>query len=163
MFNNYTGYNRVCVPRPLVPKILKEVHHGITGTAHGGNLKTYKRIAQMFYWPKMSTDIKSFVTSCDICQQIKHRRHAPYGMLQPIPIPDQPFEVVTMDFITDLPESNGYNAIFVIIDKLTKYAFFIPCTTQLSEKERAKLFFDNLVCHVGLPRQIISDRDTRWR
>jgi len=68
-----------------------------------------------------------------------------------------------MDFITDLPESNGYNAIFVIIDKLTKYAFFIPCTTQLSEKDTAKLFFDNLVCHVGLPRQIISDRDTRWR
>src|SRR5712664_1522209 len=84
-------------------------------------------------------------------------------MLQPIPIPNRPFEVVTMDFITDLPKSNGYDAIFVAICKLTKYAFFIPCTTKISESQTAKLFFDNIVCHVGLPIQIISDRDSRWR
>jgi hypothetical protein len=81
----------------------------------------------------------------------------------PIPIPDKPFEVVTMDLITDLPESRKFNAIFVIVCKLTKYAFFIPCTTKINEKDTARLFFDHLVCHVGLPRQIISDRDTRWR
>ena len=90
-------------------------------------------------------------------------RHARYEMLHPIPIPDKPFEVVTMDLITDLPESQKFNAIFVIICKLTKYAFFIPCTTKINEKDTAQLFFNNLVCHVGLPRQIISDRDTRWR
>jgi len=163
MFNNWTGYSRVCVPKSLILEILKEVHDGITGTAHSGYEKTYKRISQMFYWPKMSQDIKKFVFSCPICQQIKHKRHAPYGVLQAIPIPNQPFEVVTMDLITDLPESNGYDAIYVLICKLTKYAFFIPCTTKLSEKDAAKLFFDNIVCHVGLPIQIISDRDSRWR
>ena len=162
-FSNWSGYSRVCVPRTLVHKVLKEVHDSITGTAHAGQEKTYKKIAQMFYWPRMSQDIKKFVWSCPICQQIKHRRHAPYGMLQSIPIPDKPFEVVTMDLTTDLPMSNGYNAIYVIICKLTKYAFFIPCSTTLSEKEAAKLFFDNVVCHIGLPIQIISDRDTRWR
>jgi hypothetical protein len=158
MFNNWTGYSRVCVPRVLVHEVLKEIHDGITGTAHAGYEKTYKRVAQIFYWPRMSTDIKKFVYSCPICQQIKHRRHAPYGVLKPIPIPDKPFEVVTMDLITDLPESKGYNAIYVIVCKLTKYAFFIPCTTKLSEKESARLFFNTVVCQVGLPIQIISDR-----
>ena len=67
-----------------------------------------------------------------------------------------------MDLITDLPESNGYNTIYVIVCKLMKYAFFIPCTTKLSEKEAAKIFFDKVVCFVGLPIQIISDRDSRW-
>jgi len=162
LFKNWSGYSRVCLPRSLVPEILKEVHNNITGMAHSGYEKTYKRISQGFYWPKMLKDIKKFVYSCIICKQIKHPRHAPYGMLQPIPIPDKPFEVVTMDLITNLPESQKFNAIFVIVCKLTKYAFFIPCTTKLSEQQTAKLFFDNLVCHVGLPKQIISNRDTRW-
>ena len=162
MFNNWSGYSRVCVPKPLIEEVLKEIHDRITGTAHGGYEKTYRRIAQIFYWPKMSTDIKKFVFSCPICQQIKHKRHPSYGILQPIPIPDKPFEVVTMDLITDLPESNGYNAIYVIVCKLMKYAFFIPCTTKLSEKEAAKIFFDKVVCFVGLPIQIISNRDSRW-
>jgi len=163
MFDNWSGYSRVCVPKSLVPEVLKEIHDGITGTAHAGYDKTYKRVAQIFYWPKMTSEIKKFVYSCPVCQLTKHKRHAPFGILQPIPIPNKPFEVVTMDFITDLPESNGYNAIYVLICKLTKYAFFIPCTTKLSEKETAKIFFDKIVCHIGLPLQIISDRDTRWR
>jgi len=163
MFNNWTGYSRVCVPNSLVHEILKEIHDGITSTAHARYDKMYKRISQIFYWLKMSKDIKKFVYSCPICQQIKHKRHSPYGILQPVPIPNKPFEVVTMDLITDLPESENYNAIYVIVCKLTKYAFFIPCTTKLSEKEAAKIFFDNIVCHVGLPIQIISNRDSRWR
>ena len=68
-----------------------------------------------------------------------------------------------MDLITDLPKSNGYNAMYIILCKLTKYAFFIPCTMKLSEKEAAKIFFNNIVCLVGLPIQIISDRDSRWK
>ena len=140
MFDNWSGYLRVCVPKSLIKEVLKEIHDGITGTAHGGYEKTYRRIAQIFYWPKMSTDIKKFVFSCPICQQIKHKRHPSYGILQPIPIPDKPFEVVTMDLITDLPESNGYNAIYVIVCKLTKYAFFIPCTTKLSKKKLQRYF-----------------------
>ena len=163
LFNNWSGYTRICLPKSMIPQVLKEMHDEITGTAHAGYERTYKRVAETYYWPRMSTDIRKFVYSCSICQQIKHARHAPYRKLQPIPIPDKPFEVVTMDLITDLPESQKHNAIFMIVCKLTKYAFFIPCTTKINEKDTARLFFDHLVCHVGLPRQIISDRDTQWR
>ena len=139
------------------------IHESKSGSAHGGFERTYGRIANGFFWPKMTQDIKKFVSTCPVCQKIKHACHLLYGLLQPIPIPTQLFEVVTMDFITKLPESQGFNLIFVLICKLTKYAFFIPCDTNLTEKKAAKLFFDKIVTHVGLPKQIISNRDTRWR
>ncbi|QRW19990.1 Retrovirus-related Pol polyprotein from transposon [Rhizoctonia solani] len=84
------------------------------------------------------------------------------GFLQPLPIPQQPFEVVSMDFIMDLPPSNNYNTILVIVDKLTKYGHFIPCTTQIDELQTAQLFHDHIWCHYGLPWQVITDRDARW-
>jgi hypothetical protein len=68
-----------------------------------------------------------------------------------------------MDFIGELPKSHGHNSIFVLICKLTKYTFFIPCNTSLMEKKAVQLFFNRIVTHVRLPKQIISNRDTQWR
>ena len=78
-------------------------------------------------------------------------------MLQPIPIPSQPFKVVSMNFIPELPESDGYDNILVIVDKLTKYAIFIPTTTTITEKGTAELFFRHVIAQYGIPRQVISD------
>ena len=82
-------------------------------------------------------------------------------MLQPIPIPSQPFEVVTMDFILELPKCEGYNNVLVITDKLTKYTIFIPTTITVTENETAELFFQHVVSQYGIPRQVISDRNTQ--
>jgi hypothetical protein len=79
-------------------------------------------------------------------------------MLQPIPIPSHPFKVVSMDFILELPMSNGYDNVLVIIDKLTKYALFIPTTTMITKKGTAKLFFHHIMTQYGIPQQVISDR-----
>ncbi|QRV83886.1 Retrovirus-related Pol polyprotein from transposon [Ceratobasidium sp. AG-Ba] len=110
----------------------------------------------------MESTIKDYIRQCDLCQKAKPKRHGQRGFLQSIPIPSQPFEVVTMDFITDLPESNGYDAILTIVDKLTKYTHFIPCKKSINEVETAQLFHDHIWSHYGLPRQIITDRDSRW-
>jgi len=163
LFQDSSGRDRLCIPKSMTSSIMKETHDSIMGTAHAGFERSYARMANSFYWPGMSKDIRSYITTCPICQQIKHARHLPYGLLQPIPIPSQPFEVVTMDFIGELPSSKGFNAIFVMVCKLTKFAFFIPCTTNLNEEQAARMFFDKIVTLVGLPKQIISDRDTRWR
>ena len=106
--------------------LMEEIHGSLTGAAHAGFKRTYGHIANGSFWPKMTRDICQFISTCPICQKIKHTRHLPYGLLQPIPILTQPFEVVTMDFIGELPKSQGYDSIFVLICKLTKYAFFIP-------------------------------------
>ena len=143
--------------------IMEEIHESITGAAHGRFEQTYGQIANGYFWPRMTKDICRFISTCPICQKIKHSRHLPYGLLQPIPIPTQPFKVVTMDFIGELPKSQNYDSIFVLICKLTKYAFFIPCNTRLTEKRATQLFFNKIITHIRLPKQIILDRDTCWR
>jgi hypothetical protein len=162
-FKDWNGNYRLCVPQELRLELTKECHDTLTEAAHAGHHKTYNRMSSTYYWPKMSRQIKAYTDTCDICQKSKPRRHAPAGLLQPIPIPTQPFEVVTMDFIPELPESNGYDNILVIVDKLTKYALFIPTTTRLTEVGAAQLFFDNVITHYGIPHQVITDRDTRWK
>ena len=161
-FEDWNGNYRLCVPKDEQPKLLSEVHDEITEGAHAGYHKTYNKLASTFYWPRMSRDVKKFVISCDICQKAKPRKHAPIGLLQPLPIPEKPFEVVTMDFITELPDSLGYDAILVIVDKLTKYAIFIPTNGTVNEEGTAKLFFEHVLSKFGIPRQIVSDRDPRW-
>lgn len=161
-FEDWNGAARLAVPESLRLGIIKEIHDTITEGAHAGYHRTYNRVAHTYYWPRMSRDIKKYTSTCDICQKSKPRRHAPVGFLQPIAIPSRPFEVVTMDFIPELPKSCGYDNCFVIVDKLTKYGLFIPTTTDISAEDTAKLFFHHVVAHYGLPRQVISDRDPRW-
>jgi hypothetical protein len=162
-FEDWQGNNRLCVPEGLRVRVMSEIHDTISEGAHGGYHRTYNRLAATYYWPRMSRHLKKYTSSCDICQKAKPRRHAPVGLLRPIPIPTQPFEVLSMDFIPELPASNGFNNILVITDKLTKYAIFIPCTTSIDEVETARLFFRHVISEYGIPKQVISDRDTRWR
>lgn len=131
--------------------------------AHCGYHKTYNRIASLYFWHSMSRDIKGYVLSCDICQKAKPRQVGSIGLLQPIPIPSIPFEVISMDFITELPvTSGGFNSILVVVDKLTKFAIFVPTQTTVNETETAKLIFKHVISKYGIPKQIISDRDSRW-
>ncbi|QRV83408.1 Retrovirus-related Pol polyprotein from transposon [Ceratobasidium sp. AG-Ba] len=153
---------RLCIPKSIVPEIIQEAHELASEGAHAGYARTYNRLCATYYWPNMADTVEKFTATCDVCQKTKPRRHGKIGYLQPIPIPEQPFEVVSLDFIMDLPESNGYNAVLVLVDKLTRYAHFIPCTTRINEIETAELFRDHIWAQYGLPRQIISDRDSRW-
>jgi hypothetical protein len=161
-FQGNNGNPRLCVPTALQSQILDEAHNLPTEGAHRGFACIFNRVRETYYWPKMDRSINQYVHTCDLCLKNKPRRHGQQGFLQPIPIPDQPFEVVTLDFIMDLPESKGFNAILVIVDKLMRYAHFLPCTTHIDEVETACLFASNIWSHYGLPRQIISSRDSRW-
>ncbi len=130
---------------------------------HSGYHQCYNHLAATHYWPGMSRDLKKYVNSCDICQKSKPCCHGPIGLLQPIPIPTRPFEVVSIDFIPELPNSSGYDNILVIIDKLTKFATFVPCTTEIMDNTTAALFFKHVISKFGIPSQVITDRDSRWR
>ena len=112
---------RICIGKALQQEVIAQVHDILTEGAHAGYHCTYNHLASHYYWPKMNHAIRAYVASCDICQKIKPRRQAPIGLLQPLPNPENHFEVITMDFITELPFSNSFDAILVIVDKLTKY------------------------------------------
>src|SRR5205807_3752777 len=122
-------------------------NHDTPANGHGGTAKTFELMQRTYYWPTMRQDIKRYVKNCDMCQQIKPARHAPYGLLQPLEILTKPWESISMDFVTDLPESNGYDAIWIVVDRLTKMAHFIPCRKDMDTKEFIQLFLRMVFKH----------------
>ena len=125
---------------------------------HGGIAKTTQLITRQYYWPNMRETIKRYIKNCDTCQRSKAVHHAPYSLLQPNEVPDQPWRSIAMDFITDLPNSKGYDTILVIIDRLTKMSHFIPCRKDLDARQFATHFMQHIVRLHGIPRDIITDR-----
>ena len=97
---------------------------------------------------------------CDACQRNKVVRHAPYGLLNPLPIPAKPWSTVSLEWITDLPRSSYYDAILVVVDRLTKQAIFIATTISMSAPDVASLFIHQVIRLHGLPDSLVSDRDS---
>lgn len=89
----------------------------------------------------MRDDIEAYVQTCLICQQDKGEQQLPAGLLEPLPVAEEPWESVTMDFIMALPKSKGCSTIMVVVDRFSKYATFIPCSANVKVDEAARLFF----------------------
>ncbi|CAJ2641138.1 unnamed protein product [Trifolium pratense] len=151
---------RLVIPKEsdLLNKVLYEFHTSPIG-GHAGITRTIARITSQFYWPDMKTDIWDYVQKCVICQQAKTIHTSPAGLLQPLPIPSQVWEDIAMDFITGLPPSQSYTTIMVVVDRLTKYAHFIPMRSDYTSKSVAEVFMQNIVKLHGMPKSIVSDRD----
>jgi len=110
----------------------------------------------------MTTFVKKYVTGCDLCQQMKNCLQQPFGPLMSNKVPNGPWEIISTDLITQLSESNDYNAICVIVNKLTKRAHFIPINNQFSSKDIAQLLYDKVYPLHRLLLQIISDRGVQY-
>ena len=147
---------------PLRTQILHD-HHDTPMAGHQGIKRTYAAIHKLFYWPRMNNDVRDYVKSCDSCQRIKTSQQVPAGLLQPLPIPKQPWEQVSMDFITQLPPTKaGWDAIVVFVDTFSKMVHLVPTKTTASAPETAHLFFNNIIKLHGLPKSIVSDRDAKF-
>ena len=99
---------------------------------------------------------------CDMCQRIKNCPQQPFGPLMPNKVPNGPWKIISTDLITQLPESNSYNTICVIVNRLTKRAHFIPINNQFSSKDMVQLLYDKVYSLHGLLLQIISDRGVQY-
>jgi hypothetical protein len=107
----------------------------------------------------MKNTIQDYVRGCDICQRQKYLASSPGGLLQPLPIPDRVWEDLSMDFITGLPKSKGFEAILVVVDRLSKYSHFVPLKHPYTAKTIAEIFVKEVVRLHGIPLSIVSDRD----
>lgn len=150
--------NKVVVPQALRDTLLFEAHDTKIG-GHSRILRTFKRLSQQFYWPSMFQTVREYVSKCATCQQTKAETLKPAGLLQPLPIPRQVWDDITLDFIEDLPCSQGKNAILVVVDRLSKSAHFMALSHPYSAKIVAEKFIEGVVKLHGMPKSIISDRD----
>ncbi|TFY53089.1 hypothetical protein EVJ58_g9647 [Rhodofomes roseus] len=153
---------RLCVPRKEVFPLIARLHDSPYESAHEGPAKLALRINSRFFWPTLRKDVRDYAMSCDICQKTKVDRRAKAGLLRPNPVPDRPFEWISFDLITGLPNSDGFDAAFVVVDRCSKFGLFIPCNGTLNTVDFAHLFILNVIFWFGIPDHIISDRDGRW-
>ncbi|WVZ93896.1 hypothetical protein U9M48_039848 [Paspalum notatum var. saurae] len=142
----------------LRKKILNEAHTSMF-TMHPGSNKMYQDLKQKFWWTRMKREIAKYVSECDVCQRIKADHLKPAGMLQPLEVPAWKWENVHMDFIVGLPlTQKGYDSIWVVIDRFTKAAHFLPVKTTYRAKQYAELYISRVLALHGDPQTITSDR-----
>lgn len=139
----------------LTQIIAKEFH----SSHHEGYAKTAQRIRAVFFWPRMKNTICEVIKTCQICQINKVSTSSPAGLLSPLPIPEHIWSEISMDFIDGLPNSKGKTSVLVVIDRLSKYAHFIPLAHPYSAATVAQSFFDTIFKLHGLPEKIVCDRD----
>lgn len=137
--------------------------HDMPWAGHPGVTKTLKLLQRFFWWPSMRADVERYVRECHSCQTVKSRNELPHGLLEPLPIPEAPWESMSMDFITALPESvRGHDTIMVVVDRLTKLAHFIPMKETTDALGVAELLREQVFRLHGVPKNIVSDRDVRF-
>nr|GEW92518.1 putative reverse transcriptase domain-containing protein [Tanacetum cinerariifolium] len=118
---------------------------------------------KLYWWPNMKADIATYVSKCLTCANVKAEQQKLSGLLQQPEIPVRKWERVTMDFITKLPRTpSGYDSIWVIVDRLTKSAYFIPVNDKFKMERLTRLYLKEIVCRHGVPVSIILDRDPRF-
>ena len=137
---------KIWVPNdPSLRKQIMESEHDSRVAGHMGMDKTSELIDRNFYWPAMAKDIEDFVRSCDDCQQNKAPRHKRHGTLLPLELAYSPWDSISMDFITQLPKSDGCSTVWVIVHHFSKMAHFIPIANRQKTAEGcAKLFLANM-------------------
>uniref|UniRef100_A0A3B1KES6 Gypsy retrotransposon integrase-like protein 1 n=1 Tax=Astyanax mexicanus TaxID=7994 RepID=A0A3B1KES6_ASTMX len=153
--------NKVYVPEVVRGKLITWAHTSIA-TGHPGVTKTAQLLSDRYWWPNLHVDVQRFVKSCSVCAQCKVPRLLPAGKLQPLPIPQRPWTHLSVDFVTDLPASDGNTTILVVVDRFSKGCCLILSQAYLLLTRTAEALFQNVFRRYGLPEDIVSDRGSQF-
>jgi len=155
--------DRLVVPEDdhLRTELIREAHEQLS-MAHPGRNKTCRLISARYYWPNLPKDIARFIRNCHTCRRTMVPRDLPPGPLQPLPIPERPWQHIAMDFKSFPKDKKGYDAVYVVIDRLGKRAYSIPCHKTTTAKDMAQLFISNVYRTHGAPDTIVSDRGPQF-
>ena len=157
-------YNdRLYVPRhePLILHLLQS-HHDPPSCGHPGQAKTFELLSRTYYWPNMRKDTSRYVRNCQVCSRSKTTTHGRHGELKPLRVPARPWADISMDFVVGLPPSEGYDSIWVVVDRLTKQRHLVPCHSTIGAEGLADLFIQHVWRLHGLPTSIVSDRGPQF-
>jgi hypothetical protein len=156
--------NRIYVPssRELRNLVLKEMHD-VPYAEHLDYQKTITVVRSQLFFLVIKKDVVDYITRCMECQKVKVEHRHPTGLLQPFPILGNKWEVITMDFIIGLPRKNKqHDLIMVVVEKLIKAAHFVSVKTTHTMTNIAEIFMKEIARLHGIPRTIVSDRDTKF-
>jgi hypothetical protein len=165
-FYKHDGYlfkeSKLCVPSCSMRELLVREAHGGGLMGHFGVKKILDILHEHFFWPKMKKDVNRICDRCITCRKAKSKV-LPHGLYTPLPIPSEPWVDISMDFVLGLPRiKRGRDSIFVVVDRFSKMAHFIPCHKTDDATNIADLFFREIVRLHGVPRSIVSDRDVKF-
>ena len=137
-------------------------HHDNLAAGHLGVAKTMQLLNRQYTWPEQSTEIERYMRNCHTYQRSKPTRHAPYGTLKLLEIPNRPWQYLTMDFVTGLPPDSGFNAILMVVDRLTKMRHLIPFRDTCTAQDLALLYLNSIFRYHGLPESVVSDHSLQF-
>ena len=158
-----THQGRIYVPRNKnLREDIMRTHHDTPTAGHPGQKNTRELITRNYFWPQITQDVNRYVAGCDKCQRTKPKRHMPKAPLNPNEAPPYPWHTISGDLIGELPESQGYNAICVFVDRFSKQIHVIPTSTDCTALGMAKLFRDHVFRLHGIPKKFISDRGPQY-
>src|SRR5260370_35889248 len=129
-------------------------HHDHQVAGHFGEARTSELICCNFHWPGLQRMVKDYVASWAMCAHAKSPRYKPYGKLKQLPIPSQLWSSISMDFIEQLPASEGFSTILVVIDCLTKQVIFIPSHDTVNALQVARLFLTHIFSKHAIPAHL---------
>ena len=138
-------------------EILRECHDKLM-TGHFGFAKTMELVSRKFRWPQQWKLVKEYLKTCDVCTRSKSTHHKPYGLLHPLPLSSHLWGSISIDFIIDLPPISGFNAILVVVDRLSKMAHFIATTKTAITNNTSQDLTANVFKLHRLLDDIVSDR-----
>ncbi|KAL0193301.1 hypothetical protein M9458_011597, partial [Cirrhinus mrigala] len=153
--------DKVHVPQPLRKRVLQLVHNN-PSSGHPGISATLQLLSNKFWWPSIRSDTINFIKNCEVCCSTKSSKQLPAGLLQPLPIPQRPWSHIAIDFVTDLPPSEGHTTILTVVDCFSKSCRLIPLAKLPSALETAETLCNYVFRFYGLPDDIVSDRGPQF-
>ncbi|KAI4897414.1 hypothetical protein NFI96_032838 [Prochilodus magdalenae] len=153
--------DRLYVPAQVRDRLVTWAHTSLT-SGHPGETRTYQLLSGKYWWESMSKDVHRFVSSCSTCSQCKTPRALPAGKLMPLPIPARPWSHIAVDFVTDLPDSEGNTVILTVIDRFSRGVRFVPFPSLPTAFQTAECLFNYVFRFFGIPENIVSDRGTQF-
>ncbi|KAK3534427.1 hypothetical protein QTP86_015226, partial [Hemibagrus guttatus] len=153
--------DRTFVPQLFRQQVMQWVHEA-PSSGHPGIHRLTQLTRRRFWWPSLGSDVEEYVLACPTCAQSRTSRHLPEGLLEPLPIPRRPWSHLSVDFLTDLPDSGGFTTVMVVVDRFSKGCRLIPLDGLPTAMQTADAMFQHVFRNFGLPEDIVSDRGPQF-
>ncbi|KAK3544108.1 hypothetical protein QTP86_001806 [Hemibagrus guttatus] len=136
--------------------------HEAPSSGHPGIRRSTQLVRNRFWWPSLGSDVEEYIRSCSTCAQARTSRLLPEGLLEPLPVPRRPWSHLSVDFLTDLPDSGGFTTVMVVVDRFSKGCKLIPLKGLPTAMQSAEAMFSHVFRNFGLPEDIVSDRGPQF-